>query len=501
VAERASHLHRTLLRQLRRNGLSPASAPDAPRWERLLDVVSAAYAAADDDRYTLERSIEISSAEMRALHEELVAQARHDKLTGLPNRAALLEGLAVTVPAARRARRPLALLFVDLDAFKLVNDSLGHAAGDDVLVRAAERIRGAVRSQDLVARLGGDEFVVVCADLDDPAEAIAVAERVVLALDEPFRTNGHDALVTASVGVAVSDGDDVPEDLLRRADLAMYRAKAEGGARLVTFDAELQALAEQRMALESALRRAIEDDELVLHFQPIVSVDDGAPIALEALVRWNRPGHGLLGPGQFIPAAERCQLISTVGRWVTAQACAEAARWPDESIRVTVNLSARELAQDAVVASVASALEASGLAPGRLTLELTETTLLSTAAPIVANLGRLRALGVSIATDDFGTGYSSLSYLRSVPARLLKVDRSLTDGIERGGSEAAIMGAVITMGRALGLCVVAEGVERPEQLAALRMLGCDAAQGFLFARPMPTAQLAPWTGGRQRRAA
>lgn len=483
-------IHRTLARQLRKLRLTPSEPPDPARWTQLTQLVSASYEDADDHRYTLERANEISSNEMRALHDELSLQARHDRLTGLPNRAALIEGLPAALGGARRRGLQAALLFVDLDGFKLVNDSLGHAAGDELLIRAGERIRYAVRATDVVARLGGDEFVIVCPDLENTSQAVAAAQRIVETLQAPFRTGDRDVFVSASVGVAIAgDHEEAPESLLRRADLAMYRAKAQGRSRYVLFDAQMNELAEERLSLEEAIRRAIEQKEFVLHFQPIVRVTDGGIVALEALIRWNRPGHGLVNPDDFIPAAECARLISGIGQWVIGEACREAASWPETHVGVTVNLSAPELAHDGLLAFVGDALHGSGLAPGRLTLELTESTLMCEAGPITQNLHRLRSLGVRVAVDDFGTGYSSLSYLRVLPAHVLKIDRSFIEGIEHDGAEAAIVGAVVTMGHALGLLVVAEGVERQVQLEALRRLGCDAVQGYLLARPMPAADL------------
>lgn len=487
---RRADLHRTLERQLRRLGLTAEQVPGAPGWSRLLAAVSATYQGADDDRYTLERSIEISSGEMRALHDKLSAQARHDALTGMPNRMALLEQLATAQEWARRHHRLVALLFIDLDGFKLINDRLGHAGGDDLLISASRRIRLAVRTGDVVGRLGGDEFVVLCQSATDPLDAVVAGERIVRSLEAPFRIHGQDCFVSASVGAAVvSDPGDTPEVLLRQADIAMYRAKRRGRGRVVLFDAAMQASAEERAELETAIGRAVELGELVLHYQPVVSLGDGSVHGYEALVRWDRPGRGLIGPDQFIPAAERARLISPIGNWVVGEACREAARWPAAATSVAINLTAHEMAHGGVVAAITTALRRSGLAPTRLIVELTESTILSGKDAVSANLERLLRLGVRIAIDDFGTGYSSLAHLRDLPASILKIDRSFVRDIDTSTSAPAIVGAIVAMAHALGLTVVAEGIERPTQLQVVRDLHCDLAQGYLLGRPGSASQL------------
>ena len=483
-------LHRTLRRQLRRLVLSPDAAPGPDEWGRLLAAVSATYQGADDDRYTLERSIEISSGEMRALHDELSEQARHDVLTGLPNRMALLEQLPGALAAARRHGGDVAVLFIDLDGFKAVNDHLGHAAGDELLIRSAERIRRVVRTEDVVSRLGGDEFVVLSSAPSGELDAARVGARIVEALESPFRIREQESFVSASVGIAVRGQDAITgEDLLRQADLAMYRAKERGRGLVVLFDDAMHAAAQERADLESALRCGIDRGELVLHYQPLVRLADGEIEGYEALVRWDRPGHGLIGPDTFIAVAERGPLILAIGRWVLHEACREAAGWADPTLRLAVNLGARELAQDGAVGCVSDALQRSGLAPSRLTIELTESTMLSDKESVTANVQRLRRLGVRTAIDDFGTGYSSLSHLREVPASSLKIDRSFICDLDRVSTAPAIVGAIVTMGHALGLDVVAEGVERPAQLELVRALGCDTAQGFLLGRPAPAGTL------------
>jgi diguanylate cyclase (GGDEF)-like protein len=484
--------HRSLERQLRRLALSAVDPPDAGGWSKLLGLVNAAYREAEADRYTLERSIEVSSEEMRALHDVLSRQARHDVLTGLPNRAALTEVLGDALTRRRHGGRDVAVLFIDLDGFKLVNDSLGHSAGDELLLRAAERIRAAIRDDDVVARLGGDEFVVVCGDIDDVGTATAVARRIATQLEQPVRFGAQDAVISASIGVALADAEDVvADDLLRKADMAMYEAKAAGRCRFVIFDDDMRRRVEGRLATESALRQAVNRNELVLHYQPIVRLSDRQLLGVEALVRWNRPGHGLVMPDAFIPVAEETQLITAIDTWVVQAACRQfvESSWASADSSIAVNLSACDLQSPGIVEVVSSTLQRTGLSPGRLVLELTESTIASGNASVAANLAWLQALGVQLAIDDFGTGYSSLSYLRQIPAQILKLDRSFVSGLDEDAAASTVVGAIVTMGHALGLEIIAEGVERPGEAHQLQRLGCDAAQGYLFARPQPMEQL------------
>lgn len=482
--------HRGLQRQLRRLGLSDVDPPDATGWSKMLGLVNAAYREAEADRYTLERSIEVSSDEMRELHDVLRRQAREDVLTGLPNRAALTDVLDSALAERHRRGRDVAVLFIDLDGFKLVNDSLGHSAGDQLLLHAADRIRASIRDSDVVARLGGDEFVVVCRDVENVDMAIGVAQRIMAELDRPVRIGGQDAVVSASIGIAQTGVEDIAaDDLLRNADMAMYQAKAGGRGQLVLFDDAMRRQIDGRLSTESALRQAANRGELVLHYQPIVRLSDHHLIGMEALVRWDRPGRGVVLPGAFIPVAEETRLITAIDAWVVQVACEQFAGWSGASAKSTiaVNLSAHDLQSPDIVEVVREALRRSGLSPERLTLELTESTLLAGGATVAANLAWLRALGVRLAIDDFGTGYSSLSYLRQIPAQILKLDRSFVSGLDTDAAARAVVGAIVTMGHALGLLVVAEGVEESDQADQLRSLGCDAAQGYFFARPQPMA--------------
>jgi diguanylate cyclase (GGDEF)-like protein/PAS domain S-box-containing protein len=425
-----------------------------------------------------------------AVEDELRAQALEDPLTGLANRSYLAAHVEQAIASVGRGEH-LGLLLLDLDRFKVVNDTLGHGAGDELLCAVAERLRATVRAGDLVARLGGDEFVVACTSHDDGgARIVALAQRLLDALVEPYVVDGRELHLSASAGlVFVDHGETTAEALLRDADVAMYRAKEHGGARFEVFDARLRARVVQRMATESALRRALDRDELLLHFQPIMDLRRNALVGFEALVRWGHPERGLVPPGDFIDVAEETGLIVPTGRWVLHQAvhalaALEAAA--GRPLRMGVNLSARQLSAT-LVQEVRDALTDAGVAPTALTLEVTETLLVEGPGALEI-LGELRALGVAIAIDDFGTGWSSLGALQSYPADVLKLDRSLVAPAAGSVPSAALARAVIEMGHALGLDVVAEGIEDAAQLDAMQLLGCPHGQGFVFARPMTLEQ-------------
>jgi diguanylate cyclase (GGDEF)-like protein len=430
-----------------------------------------------------------------ALEEEARHRALHDPLTALPNRALALDRLEGALARRRRDGRAVAVLLADIDQFKLVNDSLGHAAGDDLLVALAPRLHDAVRPSDTVARLGGDEFLVVCEQLDGPHEAIRVAERVAQAINQPIVLSAGEHFITASIGIAVAESADaLPEDLLRDADAAMYRAKERGRGRYELFDDVLRRRVLTRLRTENELRRGIDQDELRVVYQPVVELDGGEVVAVEALVRWQHPERGLLEPMEFIPVAEDSGLIAALGDWVLAAACRDGAEWQRrydraEPLLVCVNASPRQLADAAFPARVADVMARAGLAPGSLALEITESVLMEEAHAPVTVLAGLREYGLRLMLDDFGTGYSSLAYLKRFPLDVLKIDRSFVAGLGRDEDDAAIVAAVIEMARQLGLTVVAEGVERPEQLERLRDLGCDRVQGRLIAEPMPAARL------------
>ncbi|MEZ5142510.1 MAG: EAL domain-containing protein [Acidimicrobiales bacterium] len=430
--------------------------------------------------------------ERRRFESTLEYQALYDGLTGLPNRSLLRTRIAAALQRAERLGTGVAVLFLDLDRFKVINDSVGHELGDQLLRLAGERLREPLRAGDTLGRFGGDEFMVVCNRVPDEASARAAADRFSAVLAEPFALGDGEVFVTASVGIALSpDGSGSPDTLMRNADVAMYRAKAQGRDQHVVFAEDLDQRKLEELALEQALRNAIEAEEFELHFQPAVRLADGAMTHVEALVRWHRPEHGLMMPGLFIPLAEETGLIVPLGWWVLDRACELAAAWPElpggERVQVAVNLSARQLASHELHDVVGEVLARTGLDASRLCFEITESDLVHDVDGAKAALLRLKDLGVKIAIDDFGTGYASLDYLRHFTmADYLKIDRSFVDGVERPGSqEAAIVRAAIALGKSLGLRIVAEGVETLFQMEALRDLDCDLAQGFLFSKPVP----------------
>jgi diguanylate cyclase (GGDEF)-like protein len=410
-------------------------------------------------------------------------------LTGLPNRAFFMEQLerALVDPAGSDGR--VAVLFVDLDNFKVINDSLGHAAGDALLVEVARRLRGCLRPGNLAARLSGDEFTVLVESLADERQASLLAERLADALRAPIRLGEREVVVSASLGLVVGrPGHDAPSDLLRRADLALYRAKAEGKARAAVFDPALEVQAAARMELELDLRHALDSDELRLHLQPIVGLTDGRIIEVEALVRWAHPRRGLLPPSEFIPIAEETGLIVPLGQWVLEAACRWARAWHDQHpadlpLVVSVNVSALQLRHPTLVAEIQQVVRETGLDPRCLRLEITESGLIQDLEAASAVLLELKALGIQLAIDDFGTGYSSLSYLSRLPVDTLKIDRSFVERLSAESTEVAIIRTVVALAQSFELRVTGEGVETPAQAAQLRALGVEQAQGYLFAHP------------------
>jgi diguanylate cyclase (GGDEF)-like protein/PAS domain S-box-containing protein len=420
--------------------------------------------------------------------------ASHDALTGLPNRALLRDRVEQAIVHARRTGSRVAVMYVDLDQFKLVNDSWGHPAGDALLVEVGSRLRSAMREGDTVARLGGDEFVVLLADLARPGDSALVARKIAGALAPPIVLDGRETLVTASIGIAIwpEDGEGL-EALLQCADVAMYRAKDEGRNGYQYYSGEMGAQARARVEVESGLRQALERAELRLHWQPQVDLASGEVRGCEALMRWERPGRGLVSPAQFIPLAEESGLIVPIGEWALRSACREAAGWAAAGlgrIQVAVNLSARQFRQGSVVETVRAALAESGLPAACLELEITESVVARDLDQVVKALEQLRRMGVSVAIDDFGTGYSSLSYLRTLPIQKVKIDRSFIKGIPEDREAAALVGEIIRLAHVLSLEVVAEGVETAPQAAFLRDAGCEKMQGFLFSRPVPSAEFA-----------
>lgn len=432
-------------------------------------------------------------SERKAFEAQLEHAATHDPLTGLPNRTLLLDRLTMALARARRHDTLVAVLFLDLDHFKVINDSRGHSLGDELLAAIAQRITEALRPDDTVARFGGDEFVVLCEDLHNETQALVVAQRVLSSLEEVFAIGGTEIFVGASIGISHFRADDdhaTPETLLREADAAMYRAKDRGRAQIAVYDETLRSRSLWRLDTETALRRALERDELVVHFQPIVELDSGHVRELEALVRWNHPDRGLLLPAEFIPIAEETGLIVPIGTRVLEEACQQLARWqqalPDlQSMSISVNLSGRQLGDPDLPDLLATIIDRTGVRPEQIVLEMTESLLMDDVEFSHLTLARLKALRVRLAIDDFGTGYSSLSYLRTFPVDVLKVDRSFVAGLGTEGGDEAIVAAVIHLAHTLGLDAVAEGVETAAQLERLRALGCDLAQGFHLARPAP----------------
>ncbi|HYM50696.1 MAG TPA: EAL domain-containing protein [Candidatus Limnocylindrales bacterium] len=428
--------------------------------------------------------------ERKALEERLQHQALHDPLTGLPNRTLFLDRLSHGLARSRRSRDLLAVLFLDLDDFKVVNDSMGHKAGDTLLQSVALQVQSALRPGDSVARLGGDEFTVLLEGLRQPEDAIQVAERIARQLATPVPLEGRSVIPTASIGIALSTtGADAADDLLRNADVAMYAAKSEGKARYAVFSASMQSLAWERMAMELDLRRAVAQNEFRAFYQPIVDLASRKVDEVEVLVRWQHPERGLLPPAAFIPLAETTGIIVPIGRWVLKEACRQLRAWQLEygaraPARVSVNLSARQFQQPHLVDDVEGILAETGLDAKSLTLEITETVMVQDAEGARKTLDRLRAIGIQIAVDDFGTGYSSLTYLQQFPIDVLKIDRSFVSRMGGDPENEAIVRAVVTLARTLNLDVVGEGIEEAGQAAALEALGCRRGQGYYFARPL-----------------
>jgi diguanylate cyclase (GGDEF)-like protein/PAS domain S-box-containing protein len=423
--------------------------------------------------------------EERAAQQRIAHMALHDALTGLLNRAAFMEKLAEARARQERSLGDYAVLLIDLDYFKQVNDTLGHAAGDELLVEVAHRLRQSIRGIDVAARLGGDEFGIIQAGTElAEGDVGQLAERILAVLSTPFKICGKDVRIGASIGIAIAGQNEADtSELLALADMALYQAKDEGRNAFRLYVPRMGEVAKDRRALEKELRGAVANGELVLHFQPIVDATAKTTVCLEALLRWNHPSRGLVAPDNFIPVAEECGLINEITRWCLDHACRAARRWPDH-IGVAVNISSTEFNSAGIVDRVRSALEASGLSPRRLELEVTETSLVDDPEACVARLADLKRLGVSIALDDFGTGYSSLSHLVKFQVDKIKIDRSFVSRIHDRRDCAAVVSAVLALAKALNVTTTAEGVETEEQRRWLTRAGADTLQGFLFARPM-----------------
>lgn len=433
--------------------------------------------------------------ERKALEERLIHQASHDPLTSLPNRALFSERLGHALDDSARTKSMVAVMFVDLDNFKVINDSLGHQAGDILLIEVANRLRESVRPFDMVARFGGDEFTLLLEDLQDEDVALAVADRIQKQLQEPFMIEQHDLTIGCCVGVAFSRGGVIqPDELIRNADIAVYRAKAGGKARIIVFDKDMNQYALKRLELEIDLRRAIERNELIVYYQPVLDLVTGDVAAMEALVRWQDPRRGLVSPLEFISLAEETALIMPLGRWVLTEACVQTQIWKKMyrnagDLTVCVNVSARQFRHKGLVEDVAKALEVSGLAPQYLKLEITETVGIEDPDQTLETLRELKDLGVKLALDDFGMGYSSLSYLKRFPVDTIKLDRSFVSGLGKNRQDTAVLYAAVSFAKALRLSVTAEGVETKSQVEQLRALGCEQGQGFFFSKPLPPLEM------------
>jgi diguanylate cyclase (GGDEF)-like protein/PAS domain S-box-containing protein len=430
-------------------------------------------------------------AERRASGEALAHQAIHDPLTGLPNRLHFVERLGRELTRAEQRHERIAVLFLDLDRFKVVNDSLGHSAGDRLLVAVADRLNATMGPTDIVARFGGDEFTILCHNVTSEETAELVAERLSEAIARPLALMEGEVFVTASIGIALSgDTTDSPETLLRNADAAMYRAKDNGRDRAELFDARTHHRAVDDLRTGNALHRAIERGEMRVYYQPMISLDNGLLTGFEALIRWEHPERGLVPPMEFVPLAEETGLIVPLGAWALEEACRQAVRWHDAKpdappLSMSVNLSPRQLAEPALPNEVARVLHDTGIQPTALWLEITESTLMRDAESAASALGALRALGLHVGVDDFGSGYSSLAYLERLPVEALKIDRSFIEGVGARKDSTAIVNAIVSLARALQLTTVAEGIETAQQLQQLRGMGCETGQGYLFGAAQP----------------
>jgi diguanylate cyclase (GGDEF)-like protein len=430
-------------------------------------------------------------AELTEEQERLAHNALHDGLTGLPNRTLLVDRLEQLTNNTSRQRRGFAVLFIDIDRFKSVNDLAGHGAGDALLVAVATRLRGVIRSGDTLARLGGDEFVILCPDLSEPeTEAAAVAERVTAVVAQPFRMGEptQDFFVSASVGVGIAGSGDDAESVLSRADAAMYATKNRGGSGYQIYDESVDRSLRRRPEMLNDLHGAAERGEMTIEYQPVFDLATDRVVWLEALARWDHPRFGRVGPDEFIPLAEESGVIFNLGRWIIARAIEDCARWTRsgrEGVGVAINVSGRQFSDDGLADFVAGAMAGAGLDPRLVTLEITESVLVTSEATTQRAFDALKEIGLRLAIDDFGTGYSSLAYLRRLPIEVLKVDRSFVSGLGDGGNDAAIVNAMVELARSLNLAVVAEGVETPAELEMVRRAGCDEAQGYLLGRPGP----------------
>jgi diguanylate cyclase (GGDEF)-like protein/PAS domain S-box-containing protein len=434
-------------------------------------------------------------SERRTLESQLNHQAFHDVLTRLANRALFLNRVEHTVARVPRGKHPSAVLFLDLDDFKKVNDSLGHAVGDELLVATASRLSTCVRPGDTIARLGGDEFAVLLEDVDGMSDVVAVAERISTALSTSFQLGGRDVFIGVSIGIASLEMGDSPDEVLRNADLAMYFAKSRRKGQFAVYEPSMHDEMMEHLELEVDLRGAVERNEFEIHYQPIVNLVSGELYGAEALLRWNHPTRGSVPPSRFISLAEETGLIIPLGRWVLKEACEKAREWRTRFVsrrplQMSVNLSVRHFQDPTLLQDVQQALNDSGIEPWSLTLEITESVLMHSSEATLARLRALKALGLKLAIDDFGTGYSSLGYLQQFPIDLLKIDRSFVDAVGIEEVDPVLARAIIALGRTMQIETIAEGIERPEQREGLRVLGCSLGQGYYFAKPMSAQRFA-----------
>jgi diguanylate cyclase (GGDEF)-like protein/PAS domain S-box-containing protein len=461
-------------------------------WE----AVTIAPVKNEDEVITSYLAVKENITQRKDFETKLVHQATHDALTGLPNRLLLQDRLSHAIEVARREQSKVAVMFIDLDRFKVVNDSLGHEVGDRLLVVVAERLRLCLRRSDTIARLGGDEFVVVLTSFQGTGEIVDVAEKIIARIDEPMMLDGYKVHVGASIGVAFfpDDGDDVTS-LMRDADGAMYRAKNAGRNTFRFFDTAMNGEAIERLNLEASLRRALEAEEFELYYQPKLSLETQEVMGVEALIRWNSPERGLVSPVVFIPLAEETGLITQIGDWVLNEACRQLALWRDcgkELLSVAVNISARQFLDPDLAEKIGRLLLKFDLPPTLLEVELTESTVMADPEVAICQLVRLREIGIHVSVDDFGTGYSSLSYLKRLPLSTIKVDRSFVHCVDRQSDNAAIVAAILGLGDALGMSIVAEGVETDGEERYLQTAGCATVQGFKYAKPLPAAEFEQW---------